>query len=158
MSPHQHSVCVWVGIHRLLQAFSEILLERGVVNDRNPQRVVVAVIPFALSLGDAFDLLDIADLKVALLAEVALDQQCHQHCPLRVGVNTAAGALVKGGKEERGAIGGLQIERLANVFPRRWRIFGRWVLQDEHVVRLEHFLLDARGRDENVLSATDGGL
>lgn len=128
VSPHQHSVCIWVGVHRLLQAFGEILLERGVVNDGNPQRVVVPVIPFAFSLGDAFDLLDIADLKVTLLAELALDQQRHQDCPLGVGVNTAAGALVKGGKEERGAIGGLQVERLANVFARRGRIFGRWVL------------------------------
>lgn len=34
-----------------------------------------------------------------------------------MGVNTAAGALVKRGEEERGAIGGLQVERLANIFP-----------------------------------------
>lgn len=41
MSPHEHSIGIWVGIHGLLQASRKVLLKSSVVNDRNPKSIKV---------------------------------------------------------------------------------------------------------------------
>lgn len=68
VTTNQHRIGIRVGVDGSLQPFSKVLLERGVFNNRNPERVVIVVHSFSFSFGYSLDLLDIADLKVALLS------------------------------------------------------------------------------------------
>ena len=123
---------------------------RRVLNDGNLQGVKVAQVACLVpSPRNALDLLDVADLKAARLASVALDQQRYQHGPLAVRVDAAAGTAVKGGEKERRASRWLEHEGSA-------QIGARGVVHHEHVVRLHQLLLDPRRRDEDVCTGVAG--
>lgn len=108
--------------NRRFQAVLQILLVRRVLDDRDLHRVEeaqVSQLPAALgdfhaarpAARDAFDLLDLVHrehiLVGALLARLA--QQRHEHRPLRVCVDAAAGvARRESREEERGACGGFE--------------------------------------------------
>ena len=109
MPPNQDSIRVRVLLHSLLQTLSQILLVRRVLDTGYPQSIVVAQVALlAAALGDALDLLDLLNFETCVFAEVALDEECDQHGPLRVRVDAAAGAALEGGHEEWGAGGGLE--------------------------------------------------
>lgn len=156
MTPYEHCTSVRVLHHGLFQPLGEILLERGVFDYWNLKRVVKAQHALARALGDTFDLLNITDLKAGTLAVKLLDQQCHQHRPLGVGVYRAGGAALKRCQEQRCAGRRFQTQGLANVFSRLGRILGRGPGEDKHVFWLDQFLLNARGSyvDMFILSNT----
>ena len=81
----------------------------GVLDNRYPKAIIVAQIALlATALGDAFDLLDLLDLEACVAARIAFDEEGHEHGPLRVRVDAAAGAAFEGGEEEGRAGGGFK--------------------------------------------------
>lgn len=104
MSSDQNRVGVGVPVHRLLQTSCEILLERSVLNNRDPEGVVEAQHTLTPAARDSLDLFNVADLEAAIGTLLTLDQQSHQHGPLRMGVNAAEGAAFKRRKEKRGTV------------------------------------------------------
>lgn len=67
MSPHQHRIRIRIPIHRYLQTRRQVLLVRGVFDDRHRELVEVsehALLAFAA--GDTFDLLDLLDLEACV--------------------------------------------------------------------------------------------
>ena len=102
---------------RSLQTILQVLLVRGVLDNRDLHRVEVAQVaqfPSALgdfhapcsAAGDALDLLDLVHREDVLVGALlaSLTQQSDEHRPLRVCVNAAAGvARRESRKEERGA-------------------------------------------------------
>lgn len=79
---------------------------RRVLDNRDAQPLKVAEIAlFTPALWNSLDLLNLFDLKASVAAKVALDEEGDENGPLRVGVNTAAGATLKGSVEE-GCAGG----------------------------------------------------
>lgn len=155
MSPDQNSIGVRIFLHRLLQASRQVFLERSVLDNRDTERIVEAQHALPPATWDALDLLDVVNLKASSRALHPLDQERHQHCPLRVRVDGAEGSALKRSQEQRGAVGGLQRERLADVFALRGRVLGRGPLQHKNVLGFHQFLLDARRRDEDVIVLTD---
>lgn len=115
MSPHEHRIGVGIFVHRCLQTFRQVLLVRGVLNDRNAQSIVIIQVAFALAAGDTLDLLDVANLEACVRAHLPFHQQGDQNRPLRVSVNAAAGALLKGREEQWGASGWFQCEGFADI-------------------------------------------
>lgn len=95
MTTNQHRISIRVGIDGSLKPFGKVLLERGVFNNRNSQRIVIVVHSLSFSFGNTLNLLDIADLEVALLSVFALHQQCHKHSPLRVCMDAASGPALE---------------------------------------------------------------
>lgn len=143
MSAHQHRVCVWMSINGFLESLGQVFLKRRVLNDGNPQRVMIIVHSFSFALGDALDLLDITDFKIALLAILPLDQQSHENGPLRVRMDTAHGSAFKGSEEQRRAVRRLEVLGFANVFALgRW-VSGGWEFHHEYVLRLNQLLLNS---------------
>lgn len=91
MSPHQHRIRIRIPIHRHLQARRQVLLVRGVFDDRHGELVEVSEhAPLAPAAGDTFDLLDLLNLEAgirelrAVRRGVPLYQQRDQDGPLRV--------------------------------------------------------------------------
>lgn len=83
-------------------------LLRSVLNNRYPQRIEIPKVPnLSASLWYALDLLNALDLEARVGAKVSLDEQRNEDGPLRVRVDTAAGAACEGRVEERCAGGGL---------------------------------------------------
>lgn len=137
MTSNQHGISIRVAVHGLFKSRGQVLLSdptrlinldgsstiprgRGpriyllcrVLDDGDPQGIVISeVAELAPALGDALDLLDVADLEARVRAVVALDQERHEHGPLAVRVDAAAGAALKGGQEERRAGRWLQLAR-----------------------------------------------
>jgi hypothetical protein len=108
MPPYKHRIRIGILLHGGLEALCEILLVRRVLDNGDPQAVKVSqVADLVAALGYALDLLDLLDLKAYVGPEVALDQQRDEDGPLRVRVDAAAGAALKGGVEEGRAGGGL---------------------------------------------------
>lgn len=116
MATDQDRICIRIGIDSPFQSLGQIFLKRGVFNDRNTKRIVVVVHSFSFPARDPLDLLDVADLKIPVLAMLALYQERHEHGPLRVCMYAAHGAAFEGSQKQRGAIGWLKVFRLANVF------------------------------------------
>lgn len=158
MSPHKHRISVGVFFHCLFQASREVFLEGGILDDGDLEGIKETQHALALTPWDTLDLLNVANLEHTAGALLPFDQEGDQHGPLRVGVDAAASTLIKGGQEERRASRGLQIEGLANILAIGRRVLGSRVLEDEDVVRLDQFLLHARGRDEDVVIFADRGL
>lgn len=158
MSPHQNRIRIRILIHRRLQLLRKILLKRRILNNRNPQGIMEPEHALSPTARNPLNLLDVADLKAAIGALLALNQQRHEYSPLRVRVDGAQGPALEGGEEQRRAVGGLEGEGLADVFAFCWGVFRGGPLEDEDVVGLHHFFLDAGGGDEDVVFVADGGL
>lgn len=73
-------------------------------------------------------------------------------------MNAAAGTAFKGSEEQRGASGGLQSERLADVLAVGGRVLGGGELQDKDIVWLHQLLLHTRRSNEDVSPIADGCL
>lgn len=136
MSSHQDSVGVRILVHGLLQASREILLERSVLDDRNLEGVEEAQHALPLASRNTLDLLNVADLEASVGTLLALDQERHQHGPLRVRVDAAASTTLKSSKEQWSACGRLQFEGLADVLAVGRRVLGSRELQNKDIVRL----------------------
>lgn len=158
MSPHKHRVGVGILLHSLFQTSSEVFLEGSILNDGDLEGVKETQHALALAPRDTLDLFNVANLELTVRALLALDQERYQHCPLRVCVDAAACAALKGSQEERRTGGGFQVERLADVFAIGRRVFGSGILKDEDVVRLDQLLLHARRSNEDVVIFADRGL
>lgn len=122
MSSDQNRVGVRVPVHRLLQTSREILLKRSVLDDRNSEGVVEAQHTLTPAARDSLDLFNVADLEAAIGTFFALDQQGHQHGPLRMGVDAAERTAFKRREEKRGTVRRLQREGLADVLALGGRI------------------------------------
>lgn len=71
-----------------------------------------------------------------------------------MGMDTAAGTLLKGGEEERRTCGRFQSEGFADILAIGGGVFRSWELKDEDVMRLDQFFLDTgRGYKDMVSSA-----
>lgn len=116
---------------------------------------MVVVHSFPFSSRDSLNLLDIADLEVTLFSVFSLHQQCHEHSPLGVCMDTASGPALEGSKKQRRAVGWLEVLWFANIFPLGGRVFGSWKLHHEHILRLYELLLYAGRGDVNMISMTD---
>jgi len=93
MSPYQDGVRVGVLVHGLLEEFSQVLFVGRVLDDGDPERVVVAQVAALLeALAEALDLLNVVDEELA--AALLLQDQGHQDGPVRVRVDTAPGAAL----------------------------------------------------------------
>lgn len=158
MPADQHRIGIWILFHCLLETFREILLERRVVDDGDPERVVIPEHAFARAPRNALDLLNVADFKVPTRTKLALDKKGHQDSPLRVGVNAAAGAAVEGGQEQGRAGRGFQILGFANIVSRRRRILWSRILQHKEILGLNQLLLDSRRCNVDVISVPNGSL
>lgn len=149
MSADEDSISVRVLVHGFLEELGEVLLVGRVLDDGDAQRVVVAEVPRLLeAAAEALDLLDVVDLEHLAVSALGLEQQRHQHRPLRVRVDAAPGAAPREGREEqRGALRGLAVRRRAHVRP--VLEVGLLLLQgqDVEVVRLHQLLLHARRSD-----------
>lgn len=120
MPADEDSIRIRVLVHGLLEELGEVLLMGRVLDDGDAQRVVVAQVPGLLeAAAEALDLLDVVDLEdLVVTAPLRLEQQRHQHGPLRVRVDAAPGAAPREGREEqRGALRGLAVRRRAHVRP-----------------------------------------
>lgn len=69
----------------------------------------------------------------------------------------AGGAALKRRQEQRCAGRRLQTQGLANVFSRFGRILGRGPGEDEHVFRLDQFLLNTRGSYVDMFILSNAG-
>lgn len=112
---------------------------------------------FSLPSRYPLDLLNIADFEAGVLPVQLLHQQSDQHAPLRVRVNAAHGAVVKGGEEQRGAIGWFQVGGFSEVDPRVGGVFGGGRGENEHLGGFDEFFLDAGGGYVDVGAGFDGG-
>lgn len=109
MSANEDGIRVGILIHGLLEKLGQILLVGSVFNHGDAQSVVVVEVARLLEPATkALDLLDVVDLKhLVVSGALGLEEQRHQHGPVRVRVDAAAGAaLGEGGQEERRALRG----------------------------------------------------
>lgn len=108
MPPDKHSIRIRILLHGLLEKLGEVLLMGGILNDRDPQGVMIPqVARLAETAAKALDLLDVVDFKYLAVA-LGLEQEGDKHGPLGVCVDAARGAAAgEGGEEERRALGGL---------------------------------------------------
>lgn len=147
MPPHKHSIRIRILVHSGLQKLCKILLMRGVLNDGNAQRIMISqVARLGEALAKALDLLNVVNLKHFILAgTLGFKKQRHEHGPLRVRVDAAAGvAARKGCEEERRALAGLVAGRGAQV----GAVLKGWILlggegEDVDVCVFHEFFLDA---------------
>lgn len=155
MPPDEHGIRIRIPVHSLLQVLGQVLLMRGVLNDRNPQCVMVAQVALLGGApGKALDLLDVVDLKDLVKARaLGLEEQSDEDSPLRVRMDATAGVATReGGQEEGRALRRLVARRRTEVAALfEGRLLGG---EGEHVyVCVFHeFLLDARGRDVDEVS------
>lgn len=70
-------------------------------------------------------------------------------------MDTASGPALEGSKEQRRAVGWLQVLGFANIFSLGGWIFGSWELHHEHILRLYELFLHAGRGDVNVISMSD---
>jgi len=64
VSPNQDCVGVRILIHSRLQTLGQVFLKGRILDNRNPQGVMISQIArLLIALSKAFDLLDIVDLK-----------------------------------------------------------------------------------------------
>lgn len=124
MSLHQNGIGVRILIHRLFQAPRKILLEGRILDDGDAKRIVESQHTLPPAARDTLDLLDVVDLETPTRTLLTFDQERHQNRPLRVGVDGAEGTPLERSQEQRGAVGGLQCERLADVLALRGGILG----------------------------------
>lgn len=106
----QHSISIGILLHRLLKILSQVLLMGSVLDDRNPESVVVSQVTLlSHTAAEALDLLDIVDLEDLVFARaLGLKEESDEDGPLGVSVDAAAGvAAGECGEEERCALGGL---------------------------------------------------
>lgn len=93
--PDEHRAGIRVRVHRRFETARQVFLEGRILDDGYPQLVVIAQHSFTLACWDALDLLNGADFETCVLAERPLDQQCHQYCPLRMGVYATSRPLLE---------------------------------------------------------------
>ena len=116
----EYGIGVGVLVHGLLEELREVLLVGGVLDDGNAEGVVVAEVPLLSGpAAETLDLLDVVDLEEPITARaLPLEQQRHQHGPLRVRVDTAAGAAPREGRQEqRCALRRAPARRRPQVYP-----------------------------------------
>lgn len=154
MSPNKDGIGVRVLLHGLLEELGEVLLMRSVLDDRNAQRIVVVQVALLLvAAAEPLDLLNVVDLEdLILFGTLALQDQGHQHRPVRVGVDAAPGsALGEGGHEKGCALRGPASRRLVQVDA----VLGVRLLRNrehEEVRTLHELLLHARRRDPDKIA------
>lgn len=158
MSAHEHGIGVGVLIHRSFEATGQILLKGSVLNDGDAQSIKEPEHALALATGNALDLLDVVNLKTGIRALLALHQQGHQDGPLRVSVDTAPCAVLKGCQEQWSAGRGIQIEGLADIVAFFSGVLLGRPLNHEYVLGLHQLLLDTRGSDKDVIAMANGRL
>lgn len=158
MPPNKHCVRVGILVHGRLQTAGQVFLEGSVVDDWDTEGVVVPVVALSATFGNTLDLLDVVDLEACIGTLLSLDQQCDQHRPLGVCMNAASSAMLKSSQKQRGAVGGLQLERLANIIALGRGVLGGWPLDDEDVLWLDQLFLDTRRSEEDVVTLANGGL
>ena len=105
MPPHEHRIRIRVLLHRGLQVLCQILLMRRILNDRDPQRIMVPQISLLVHASSKpFNLLEVVDLKdFAVLWHGLLQEQGDEDGPLGVRVDAAACAAAGEGGEEEGS-------------------------------------------------------
>lgn len=120
---------------------------RRVLDDRNPQRIMISqVAHFAEPFAKALDLLNVVNLKDLAAVTPGLEQQRNEHGPVGVRVDAAAGAAAgEGGEEEGRALGGLVGGRRAQVGALLEGGLLVFEGEDVDVGWFHEFLLDARG-------------
>lgn len=158
VSPHEHRISIRVLVHRSLQTAGQVLFERSIIDDRDAQGIVVSKHTLALTLGDTLDLFDVVDLKASIGALFPLNQQGDQDSPLRVGMDAATRAMLKGSEEQRRASGWVEVERFANIGTITGGVLGGWPLHDKNILGLHQFLLNTRWRDVDVIAMANGSL
>ena len=90
--------------HGSFQACCEILFEGRVFDDWDSEHIVVPEHSFFTTASwDAFDLLNMGDLKACIVPMQFLDQKRYKHCPFTVCVNRAAGSMFKSCQKQRRA-------------------------------------------------------
>lgn len=150
MPPHKHCKRVGEFLHGLLHELGKILLVRRVLDNGDPQRVVVPkVAHLAEAAPEALDLLNVVDLEDAAAGPVGggLEDEGDEDGPVRVRVDAAAGVAAReGGEEEGGALRGLEGGRRAEVGARGGGdLVGKG--EDIDVRGLHELLLHAGGGD-----------
>lgn len=146
MSPNEDGVRIWVFLHGFLEELGEVLLMRGVLDDRDTQSIMIVQVALLLvAPAEALDLLNIVDLEsLVLFGALAFQDQGHQHGPVGVRVDAAPGSALGESSHEKGrALRGPAGRRLVQVDP----ILGVRLLRNrEHEqIRARHeLLLDAR--------------
>ena len=103
MPSYEDCVSIRVLDHGFLQTPRQVLLVRRILDDRDSKRIVETQHALSLAPWNSLDLLDVADVKTSVLSVRFLHQQRDKHRPLRMGVNTASGALVEGCEKQRRA-------------------------------------------------------
>lgn len=134
MSADEDSVCIGVLVHCFLQTTGEIFLESGILDDRDPQGVVVSEHALSSALWNSLDLLNVADLEASVFALFAFDEESHQDGPLRVGVDASSGGTVEGRQEKWCAGRRVKIQWLPDVLAGGRGVLWRGVGHNEDVV------------------------
>lgn len=158
MSPNKHCICIGILVHRSLQTTSEVLLKGSVIDDWNTQGVMISVVALSTAFWNTLDLLNVVDLKACIGALLALDQQGDEHCPLGVCMDTASSAMFERCQEKWSAVGGFQLQRLANVIAFCGRVLCSRPLDDEDVFWFDQFLLNTGRGEKDMFTLADGCL
>lgn len=156
MSSNQHGIRVGMFLHGSLQVLSQILLVGSILNNGDSQRIVISqVARLGHALAKTLDLLNVVNLKDLVLAgTLGLEEQRHQHSPLGVGVDAAAGvAACEGGEEEGSALRGFVDGGRAEVDSALKGGFLCGEGEDVDVRVLHEFLLDAGGGEIHEVTA-----
>lgn len=73
MPSDKYCISVWVFVHCLFQALGQVFLMRGILDDRDPQGIMIAQVPLLLvALSEAFDLFNIVYLKERRVGRLVL--------------------------------------------------------------------------------------
>lgn len=150
MSTDEDSIGVGVQLHGLLEVLGQVLLVRGILDDGNPQRIMIPQVALlGHATAEALDLLDVVDLEdLILTGALGLEQQRDEDGPLRVCVDAAASVAAGEGRKEQGrALRRLVAWRGAKVGPLAKVALLRGHREDVDVGVFHEFLLDARGSD-----------
>lgn len=70
MPPHKHGISIWVEVHGFVEALGQVLFERGIFDDRDPQSVVESQHAFFTAAPwNTFDLFNVPDFETGVLAK-----------------------------------------------------------------------------------------
>lgn len=158
MAAYKDGISVGVLVHGRFETTSQVLLEGGILNNRDAQSVVIAKHALTLAARNPLDLLDIADLKACVRALLPLYQKSHQDCPLRVCVDAASRTVLERSEEQRCTGGRVELEGLADVVTVFGGVLLSGPLDHEDVFGFHALLLDTGGSNEDVVAVTNGGL